>query len=84
MGVQRERVKRVGDLPAWFQLRKYDKLIDLNAAGWFEQLMVREKLVRILSAVGKASMPDEGFAEIHEFVGELAGCFFDDTTVGNQ
>jgi hypothetical protein len=39
-----ERIKHVSDLPNWFQLNKYKSAKQLDAAGWYEQLFVRQNL----------------------------------------
>lgn len=39
-----KRIRRVFDLPDWFDLAKYSKAHSLDAAGWYEQLHVRREL----------------------------------------
>ncbi len=42
-----KRIKSVSELPDWFQLKKYDAAKELDAAGWYEQLSVRESAYEI-------------------------------------
>ena len=41
-------IKHIKDLPYWFELKKYDKAGILDAAGWYEQLSIRNDLYNIL------------------------------------
>jgi hypothetical protein len=40
------RIKHVSELPDWFQLNKYDSAKQLDATGWYEQLLVRYNLLQ--------------------------------------
>lgn len=37
-----KRIKHISELPNWFKLEKYTGTIELDAAGWYEQLSVRK------------------------------------------
>lgn len=43
-----KRIRRVSDLPGWFQLEKYIDTAKLDAAGWYEQLSVRSECFGML------------------------------------
>lgn len=42
------RIRRVSDLPDWFDRAKYDQAASLDAAGWYEQLYVRHTVSRMI------------------------------------
>lgn len=39
------KIKKLENLPAWFNLKKYQSAQNLDAAGWLEQLSVRQNLI---------------------------------------
>ncbi len=43
------RIKHVSELPEWFHLDKYKKAKTLDAAGWYEQFSIRNKLMEWLN-----------------------------------
>jgi hypothetical protein len=40
-----KRIRKVSQLPEWFDLAKYSKAESLDEAGWYEQLHVRRQLL---------------------------------------
>lgn len=38
-----KKIKHIRDLPEWFSLDKYSDAVNLDAAGWYEQLSLRQK-----------------------------------------
>lgn len=54
------RIKRVSDLPDWFDRTKYDQAASLDAAGWYEQLYVRRS-VSALRSVQRGQPSATGF-----------------------
>lgn len=52
-----KRIKRVDDLPEWFNLAKYAATESLDAAGWYEQLSVRRELCVLLGFYSDGSWP---------------------------
>lgn len=56
------RIKRVGDLPAWFELSKYSQTEKLDATGWYEQLTVRKDL-QILLGLHRQGRPIDGMID---------------------
>lgn len=43
-----KRVRRVSDLPDWFDLKKYAGAASLDASGWYAQLRVRRALTELV------------------------------------
>ena len=50
-----KQIRRVGDLPEWFDLEKYAAAESLDVAGWYEQLSVRRGLHILLGWLDKES-----------------------------
>jgi hypothetical protein len=44
-----KKIRRATDLPSWFDLKKYSQAAALDAAGWYEQLSVRKRLLEMLA-----------------------------------
>lgn len=43
-----KRISHVSNLPEWFDLAKYEIAGSLDAIGWYEQLIIRRELIRVL------------------------------------
>lgn len=43
-----KKVRRAIDLPSWFDLKKYSQAAPLDAGGWYEQLIVRKWLSKMM------------------------------------
>lgn len=61
------RLKSASDLPAWFDLNKYADQVSLDAAGWYEQLSVRQSL---LSMTRHIDDKYSRFSELVKFIRE--------------
>lgn len=44
----KKRISHVSNLPEWFDLAKYETAESLDAIGWYEQLIIRRELIRVL------------------------------------
>jgi hypothetical protein len=49
-GVMAKRIKRVSDLPEWFNLKNYVDAESLSTAGWYEQFIVRRDLLSLIGS----------------------------------
>jgi hypothetical protein len=47
-GSMQKKVRRATDLPRWFDLKNYSQAAPLDAEGWYEQLMVRKWLFKMM------------------------------------
>ncbi len=52
-----KKIKHVNELPDWFDLEKYTAAKTLDAAGWYEQLSVRNCLSSLLSYNLRDNLP---------------------------
>lgn len=52
-----KKVKQASDLPRWFDLKKYSQAGSLDAAGWYEQLTVRKRLLTFMDWRGADEKP---------------------------
>jgi hypothetical protein len=63
-GGMAKRIKRVSDLPDWFDLNKYSDAKFLDAAGWYEQLSVRRDIQTMIAAERKPSLETSTFKDV--------------------
>jgi hypothetical protein len=59
-----KRIRHVSALPEWYSLAKYKKAESLDAAGWYEQLLVRRRLLSIVGLARKESSGTNGLAPL--------------------
>lgn len=52
-----KKIKHVNELPDWFDLEKYAAVKTLDAAGWYEQLAIRDCLSSLLSYSLRDNLP---------------------------
>lgn len=50
-------IKHINDLPDWYKLEKYEAAKSLDAAGWYEQLSIRNCLKSLLSYDLRDNLP---------------------------
>ena len=55
--MRRATIKHVNELPDWFKLEKYEAAKTLDAAGWYEQLSIRNCLKSLLSYNLRDNLP---------------------------
>ncbi len=68
-----KQIRRVSDLPEWFDLAKYDDSLSLDSAGWYEQLAVRRHMARLIDSERWENFQDDGSSKLRElYIREFA------------
>jgi hypothetical protein len=68
-GAMEKKVRRATDLPSWFDLKKYSQAAPLDAERWYEQLIVRKWLLKMMDWRDENEKPlDDNELEILSFI----------------